>query len=317
MGPRSEAVEEALKTGSQSPETNSLDPHAPLDSSALTRLIRGATAWLERNAATVNQLNVFPVPDGDTGTNMLLTMRAAADGAAKAKSTGTGAVMRAIAQGAVMGARGNSGVILSQIVAGFARGMEDSTTVDGPTFARAIMEGSSTAYRAVTRPVEGTILTVAREAGEGAMHVLSSHAAPSCLQVLEAALASAVQAVERTPEQLPVLRQAGVVDAGGEGYRVILEGMALVLRGEPIPASAAEVMHSPMPHAAEHRLSVDTSAIPDEEWGYCTQFVIQGDALDLERIRGEMQEIAASALVVGDEEFVRVHGHTEDPGQLL
>jgi uncharacterized protein len=152
--------------------------------------------------------------------------------------------------------------------------------------------------------------------------------------VLEAALAAAVQAVERTPEQLPVLRQAGVVDAGGEGYRVILEGMALVLKGEPIPASAAEAVHSPMPHASEHRLPVDASAIPDEEWGYCTQFVIKGDSLDLERIRAELQELAASALVVGDEELVRVHGqlaasalvvgdeelvrvhgHTEDPGQ--
>src|SRR5687768_12478187 len=317
MGPRSETPVDAPSETVVAADDHPIDLSAPLDSATLTRLIRGGTSWLERNAAVVNQLNVFPVPDGDTGTNMLLTMRAAADGATKTKAAETGAVMRAIAQGAVMGARGNSGVILSQIVAGLARGLEGTTTVDGPSFARAIMEGSATAYRAVTRPVEGTILTVAREAGEGAMDVLSAHADPSCIEVLEAALASAVQAVERTPEQLPVLRQAGVVDAGGEGYRVILEGMALVLRGEPIPASAAEAVHSPMPHAPEHRMPVDTSAIPDEEWGYCTQFVIKGEALDLERIRTELQDLAASALVVGDEELVRVHGHTEDPGQLL
>ena len=317
MGNRSEPADASSDSGAAVVTESPIDPSAPLDSATLTRLIRGATDWLERNAATVNQLNVFPVPDGDTGTNMLLTMRAAADGAAKAKSASTGDVMRAIAQGAVMGARGNSGVILSQIVAGLARGLEGTTTVDGPALARAIMEGSATAYRAVTRPVEGTILTVAREAGEGAMNAVGAHTSATCTDVLEAALAAAVQAVERTPEQLPVLRQAGVVDAGGEGYRVILEGMTLVLRGEPIPASAADVAHSSMPHAAEHRIPVDASAIPDEEWGYCTQFVIKGDALSVEQIRGELQEIAASALVVGDEELVRIHGHTEDPGQLL
>src|SRR6266542_45571 len=186
-----------------------IDPHR-LDSTALRRMIEGAVHWLDRNAADVNQLNVFPVPDGDTGTNMLLTMRAALDGAAKAKSGAAGDVMGAVAQGAVMGARGNSGVILSQIVAGLARGMGGAESVNGPALARSLMEGASTAYRAVTRPVEGTILTVAREAGEGAMKVLESHAGADCLQVLDAALTSADQAVERTPEQLPILRQAGV-----------------------------------------------------------------------------------------------------------
>jgi dihydroxyacetone kinase-like predicted kinase len=205
MGSRSDTAGDAQVSAVATADDAPIDPSAPLDSALLNRLIRGATAWLERNAATVNQLNVFPVPDGDTGTNMLLTMRAAADGAAKAKSDDTGAVMRAIAQGAVMGARGNSGVILSQIVAGLARGMEGSTTVDGATLARAIAEGSETAYRAVTRPVEGTILTVARAAGEGAARFAGAHAGPQCIQVLEAALSAAARAVERTPEQLPVL----------------------------------------------------------------------------------------------------------------
>ncbi|HEU5316906.1 MAG TPA: DAK2 domain-containing protein, partial [Chloroflexota bacterium] len=300
-----------------------IDPRV-LTSGALQRLIRGATDWLDRNAGPVNQLNVFPVPDGDTGTNMLLTMRAAVDGAAKARSDSAGDVMRAIAQGAVMGARGNSGVILSQIIAGLARGMEGAAEVDGATLARSLMEGATTAYRAVTRPVEGTILTVAREAGEGAMDVVETHAAPTCSQVLEAALRAASQAVDRTPEQLPILRQAGVVDAGGEGYRVVLEGMAFVLRGEPVPTGLSEGgpthHHALAPAAVEHReagQAIDASALRAEEWGYCTQFVIHGDALELERIRAELQDLAASALVVGDADFVRVHGHTEDPGQLL
>jgi DAK2 domain fusion protein YloV len=311
--------EQALSPGTDTPaDQTHIDLHA-LDSAALRRLIKGATDWLDRNAAAVNQLNVFPVPDGDTGTNMLLTMRAAVEGAAKAKSEAAGDVMRAIAQGAVMGARGNSGVILSQIVAGLARGMEGSETVDGAGLARALMEGATTAYRAVTRPVEGTILTVAREAGEGAMDVLNAHAAPTCLDVLDGALLAADQAVERTPEQLPILRQAGVVDAGGEGYRVLLEGMAFVLRGQPIPQSAADSPHAThvASLAAANHGAADLDAIPAEEWGYCTQFVIHGSALEVEHIRGELQELAASALVVGDSDFVRVHGHTEDPGQLL
>src|SRR6266542_2096675 len=174
-----------------------------LDSTALRRMIEGAVHWLDRNAADVNQLNVFPVPDGDTGTNMLLTMRAALDGAAKAKSGAAGDVMRAVAQGAVMGARGNSGVILSQIVAGLARGMEGAESVDGPALARSLMEGATTAYRAVTRPVEGTILTVAREAGEGALKVLDSHAGADCLLDPPAPLDTLPRATERTASVTP------------------------------------------------------------------------------------------------------------------
>jgi uncharacterized protein len=292
----------------------SLDP-AALDGAAVTRLLGGATAWLERSADAVNALNVFPVPDGDTGTNMLLTMRAALEGASRAKTGEAGDVFRAIAQGAVMGARGNSGVILSQVIAGLARGAEGAATLDGARLARAFMEGATTAYRAVTRPVEGTILTVARAAGDGALEVLAYHRSPTGIDVLEAAHVAAQQAVERTPEQLPVLRQAGVVDAGGEGYRLLLEGMLRTLRGEPLDSAAPATIT--LPDTVAHVQSADAAAIPTEEWGYCTQFIIRGPALDVERMREELQELAASALVVGDEELVRVHGHTDDPGQLL
>ncbi|MGH2351602.1 MAG: DAK2 domain-containing protein, partial [Chloroflexota bacterium] len=184
-------------------------PVTPIDGSLLRQLLRSATTWLERNAATVDALNVFPVPDGDTGTNMLLTMRAAVEAAEKAKATGAGQIMKAAAQGAVMGARGNSGVILSQILAGMARGLGEHATCDGTVLAAALAEGATTAYRAVTRPVEGTILTVARAAGDGATAAaaqMTAGGAPSCRHVLERALVAAQEAVERTPEQLPVLR---------------------------------------------------------------------------------------------------------------
>ena len=295
-----------------------LDP-AHLDADRLKRLIKGGTDWLERNAAAVNALNVFPVPDGDTGTNMLLTMRAAVEGGTKNQATDTGAAMHAIAQGAVMGARGNSGVILSQIIAGIARGIEGTATVDGATLASGLQEGAATAYRAVTRPVEGTILTVARAAGDGVLELLRTHAAPSCATVLDAAIEAAQLAVERTPEQLPILRQAGVVDAGGEGYRLILEGMAMVLRGDTFPETPS-ALTQPAGHSQtslQPPVAFDVDAIGTEEWGYCTQFVIKGERLNMLKIRDELQVLAASALVVGDDELVRVHGHTEDPGQLL
>jgi DAK2 domain fusion protein YloV len=296
-------------------------PAEPLDGQAVRALLAAGTAWLERNAGAVNALNVFPVPDGDTGTNMLLTMRAAVDAAGKLKAgdlASAGHVMRAAAQGAVMGARGNSGVILSQIFAGMARALDDSPVCDAPLLARALVEGANSAYRAVTKPVEGTILTVARAAGAGAEHALRTAApAPTCRCILEQALAAAQEAVERTPEQLAILRQAGVVDAGGEGYRVVLEGMVFALRGEPLPEAApAEPAAAPATGVPALR-GADLSAVPVEEWGYCTQFVICGQGLDVSRIREELQQLAASALVVGDDTVVRVHGHTEDPGQLL
>ncbi len=312
MRSRNAVEEHSEGAGPESQAPAAIDARA-LDGASILRLISGATVWLERSTEAVNALNVFPVPDGDTGTNMLLTMRAALEGAAGAASSEAGAVLRAAAQGAVMGARGNSGVILSQIVAGLARGAEGSTALDGPQLARALMEGAAHAYRAVTKPVEGTILTVARAAGAGAMEVLDSHRSPALLDVVEAAHVAAQQAVERTPEQLPVLRQAGVVDAGGEGYRLLLEGMLRTLRGETLAGAAAVTATPPL----SSRGAIDGGTVASEEWGYCTQFVVRGDALDLASMREELQELAASALVVGDQDVVRVHGHTEDPGRLL
>ncbi|HEX2516361.1 MAG TPA: DAK2 domain-containing protein [Chloroflexota bacterium] len=295
-------------------------PGATLGGEDFRRLLQSATTWLERNAAAVDALNVFPVPDGDTGTNMLLTMRAALDGARKVKGSAAGAVLKGAAQGAVMGARGNSGVILSQIVAGIARGTGEHETCDGSLLAAALAEGAATAYRAVSRPVEGTILTVARLAGDGAVAAAGQPPAGvplTCRYVMERAHSAAREAVERTPEQLPVLRQSGVVDAGGEGYRVILEGMALDLAGESLPESPSTTPHTGEGARAEGSVPLVLDAQDGGEWGYCTQFLIHGDALDVMRLREDLQKIAESTLVVGDESFVRVHGHTENPGELL
>lgn len=314
-------------------------PGQAIDGDDFRRLLRSGTIWLERNAAAVDALNVFPVPDGDTGTNMLLTMRAAVEGANKVDGSGAAQAMKGAAQGAVMGARGNSGVILSQIVAGIARGLGDQETCDGFVLAEAFAEGAATAYRAVTRPVEGTILTVARAAGEGAAAAVkgSPDAVPPSIQtVLEGAVSAALDAVQRTPQQLPILRQAGVVDAGGEGYRIILEGMALAVAGTELPDMAATTAPAALVEGTHHAVSgIGTGLALErhaerhaegpaegrrgagEEWGYCTQFIIQARGLNIDDVRREIQDIAESALVVGDEGLVRVHGHTEDPGRLL
>ena len=284
------------------------------------RLLQSATTWLERNAAAVDALNVFPVPDGDTGTNMLLTMRATLDGARKVKGSAAGAVLKGAAQGAVMGARGNSGVILSQIIAGIARGAGEHETCDGSLLAAALAEGAATAYRAVSRPVEGTILTVARLAGDGAVAAAGQPPAGvplTCRYVMERAHSAAREAVERTPEQLPVLRQSGVVDAGGEGYRVILEGMALDLAGESLPESPSTTPHTGEGARAEGSVPLVLDAQDGGEWGYCTQFLIHGDALDVMRLRETSRRSPSRPWWWATSLFVRVHGHTENPGELL
>ncbi len=291
---------------------------AVLDGAILSSLLEAGTLWLERNAAHLNALNVFPVPDGDTGTNMLLTMRSAVQAARQTASTGAGSVMRAAAQGALMGARGNSGVILSQILAGIARELDDQHASDGATLARALAEGAASGYRAVGQPVEGTILTVAREAGAAAVAAASSmrDGRIGCRAVLERAAEAAARAVAQTPQQLPLLRQAGVVDAGGAGYHLLLEGMVYALRGEPLPQLVPETLATS--GAAEAAaVPVLPPAQPSIEWGYCTQFLIRGTGLDLQRVRADIQALAESALVVGDDEAILVHGHTDDPGALL
>jgi DAK2 domain fusion protein YloV len=275
----------------------------------LKQLLHAGTSWLERHAASINALNVFPVPDGDTGTNMLLTMRAALAEVPSAAEDSAASVAHAIAHGALMGARGNSGVILSQLLRGIASGLKDKKQIDGTDFAAALKEGSTTAYKGVIKPVEGTILTVGREAADAAQDAVND-GVRDFTPVMERVVTAARDSVARTPLLLSVLREAGVVDAGGQGLYVILEGGLRYLKGEPMDAD--EVIEA-VPAAV--------AAAPGEEaalqWGYCTEFILQGQNLNLDEIRERIAECGDSALVVGDGQVVKVHVHTHQPGDVI
>lgn len=282
----------------------------------LRQLIREAATRLELARDEVNALNVFPVPDGDTGTNMLLTLQAALTEMDRVSEDDPRQVARAMARGALMGARGNSGVILSQILRGFAKGLEAPGPLGPQRVAQALLEAAQTAYRAVIRPVEGTILSVARAAGKEATKAaaVADHLAP----VFQVAVEAARQALARTPEQLAVLREAGVVDAGGQGYVVILEGFEGLLTGETVTRPAAAP--APTPASFEQSLAelhqrgiVETEV----EHGYCTEFIIRGERVPMDVVRARMEELGDSVLVVGDDQVVKVHVHTEHPGEAL
>jgi len=284
---------------------------ASFSGAELRELFAAATAWLERNVLQVNAVNVFPVPDGDTGTNMYLTMRATMEEAERCEDPAAGAVLAAMSHGALMGARGNSGVILSQIIGGLARGVDGATDVTPKGLAAGLEQASAAAYRAVTKPAEGTILTVIREVSEA---VTAANGNGDLDSLLETAVSAAKSSVEKTPSLLPVLREAGVVDAGGLGLSVLLEGMLHHIRGEPIEttAEAAEPVEQDWLASTGARHQTEGSL-----YGYCTELLIGGRELDLEEIRGRVMGLGDSVIVVGDPQLVRVHVHTDDPGAAL
>ncbi len=285
-----------------------------LSGSQLRESFAAAAAWLERHVEQVNAINVFPVPDGDTGTNMHLTMRSTLEEAERCGEEGVGAILAALSYGALMGARGNSGVILSQIVRGMAQAADGAETLDAEALVLGLEEGSSVAYRAVTKPVEGTILTVMREVAQAARESLSG-GQRDIVELLEVAVAAARDSVARTPTLLPVLADAGVVDAGGQGLCVLLEGMLRGLKGEPLDVAVAAVGE----RVGSDWLAV-TEQIHDVEeslYGYCTEILIGGEALEPDSIRDRMLELGDSVLVVGEDRVVRVHLHTDDPGAVL
>ncbi len=270
--------------------------------------VRAAATWLELQAANVNALNVFPVPDGDTGTNMSMTMRAAAEAAETVAIDEAGAVAEAAARGALMGARGNSGVILSQLLRGFAEasaGRADLTVRDlADGFARA----SDAGYRAVGRPVEGTILTAARRAAVAAAEWAPRAHTPS--KLLEHVLRAVDQAVVETTDQLDVLRNAGVVDAGAQGLRLIVEAFWRTACGKPIEAGeAGSVVASRALVAAQH--------VGEGGLGFCTELLLRDPTEGVAAIRAFMESLGDSVIVVGDESLVRVHVHTLRPGRPL
>ncbi len=278
------------------------------DGRRLLTALDAAAAWLDGHRATVDALNVFPVPDGDTGTNMSMTLNAALREARESGSDRVGKVAERAAYGALMGARGNSGVILSQLLRGFARATHDATALDAATLAEALTAAAETAGRAVMKPVEGTILTVAVAAARTATDSATREDNP--LAVLDATLDEARAAVARTTEQMPLLKQAGVVDAGAQGYMLILEGFARYLHGQSthVEGKAATSDSAPL-----HMAQVEHG----DDYGYCTEFVIAGAGLELAAIRERIAGMGASLLVVGEPTLVRVHVHTEDPGRVL
>ncbi len=284
------------------------------DGQDFRRMIGAGTAWLEYNAAAVNALNVFPVPDGDTGTNMMLTARAAYEEVAGNNSRHAGEIAQRVYRGAQFGSRGNSGVILSQLLRGYASALKDKAEFSGADLSEALRQAAVFAYQGVTKPVEGTILTVAREAGEAA-RLVDGNADP--LAVLECALQAAGEAVEKTPQFLKVLRDAGVVDAGGKGYYVFLEGMTRYLRGEKtfiVPGATAQEETAAAPAFTMDFTRDDEDDLGD--YGYCTEFIVEG-ALNFQQFRADMLRLGTSAVVVGDDEMIKVHIHTLDPGAAL
>jgi len=303
-------------------------------------MFAAATSWLEREVESLNAINVFPVPDGDTGTNMYLTMRSTLEEARARAPARVGDALKAMARGALMGARGNSGVILSQIIRGWAQAVEGLERMDGEAMARALAEGASAAYQGISRPVEGTILTVAREAAEAAQRQ-AARRGQGLVAVLGSAAEAARQAVAETPALLPVLAEAGVVDAGGQGLYIILEGVVRYLQGIPVGArgpaplpkepspplvgvgeqwlAATQAMHQQgelpfVPNPPGPGLPRSGMALP---YGCCTEYLLEGTDLDLEAIRRRMEELGDSVLVVGDDRLARVHVHTRDPGAAI
>lgn len=299
-----------------------------------TAMVLAGADNLRRNVDKVNGLNVFPVPDGDTGTNMNLTLTAGCEELKKKPSSHIGKAADALSKGLLMGARGNSGVILSQLFRGFAKHVHDLENVNAQQFAAALQQGVETAYKAVVKPVEGTILTVSKEA---AKHATQYRRGGDLLDLMQEVLNKANEALARTPEQLAVLKQVGVVDAGGQGLVCVYEGFVTALNGgllqveedyatmdtrldtvSVVPGlNLAKEVHAHLPAQAH-------LATADIEFGYCTEFMltiepgkVTGLAFDEGRFREQLSKLGDSLLVVADDELVKVHIHAEYPGEVM
>jgi uncharacterized protein len=277
------------------------------DREAMQKVVDAALASLEANRARIDDLNVYPVPDGDTGTNLTMTVRAVDEAVDSTSAVNRQSLARDVARGALMGARGNSGVIFSQIVRGAADVLGETVTpvIDADAMARALRGATDAAYRAVRRPVEGTMLSVIRELAEEAEAQAPSH--PALAELLVQLVRRGEEAVARTPEQLQVLKDAGVVDAGGAGLLELMRGVAAVVTGQPIPEA----------QPVEKHLSFDAIHQELSRFTYCTVFLIEGKGLDREALESELEQLGDSLLVVGDETAIKVHVHTDDPGAAL
>jgi len=286
-------------------------------------MIAAGKSRLEQNAEYVNSLNVFPVPDGDTGTNMNLSFTSGADYVKTSDSNHVGEVSKALSKGLLMGARGNSGVILSQLFRGFSKAIENQETLDSENLAEAFQGGVNTAYNAVMKPVEGTILTVARESAQAGKK--KAEESDDIIEVMEAVLQEAQTALDNTPEQLEVLKEVGVVDSGGQGLVFIYQGFLSSLTGEDPVEDDNEVELEDLVRAEHHKTGVhEHMNAEDIEYGYCTEIMVrigEGETVDSEfnydEFRNHLDTLGDSLLVVADDEIIKVHVHTETPGEVM
>lgn len=296
-----------------------------ISASQFQEMVEAGAKRLQVNAEYVNSLNVFPVPDGDTGTNMNLSMTSGATAVVNSASDKVGELANVLAKGLLMGARGNSGVILSQLFRGFSKAILDVDTLNAEDLAKALVHGVETAYKAVMKPVEGTILTVARESAKAGER--KARQTDDVVEVMSAVVKYGKKALDKTPDMLPVLKEVGVVDSGGQGLLFIYEGFLNALNGEfqaddtyePSPAEMDEMVN------AEHHRSVQGQlATEDIKFGYCTEIMVRlGEGptvdsnFDYDTFRNYLDGIGDSLLVVNDDEIVKVHVHTEHPGEVM
>ena len=296
-----------------------------ISASQFQEMVEAGAKRLQVNAEYVNSLNVFPVPDGDTGTNMNLSMTSGATAVVNSASDKVGELANVLAKGLLMGARGNSGVILSQLFRGFSKAILDVDTLNAEDLAKALVHGVETAYKAVMKPVEGTILTVARESAKAGER--KARQTDDVVEVMSAVVKYGKKAFDKTPDMLPVLKEVGVVDSGGQGLLFIYEGFLNALNGEfqaddtyePSPAEMDEMVN------AEHHRSVQGQlATEDIKFGYCTEIMVRlGEGptvdsnFDYDTFRNYLDGIGDSLLVVNDDEIVKVHVHTEHPGEVM
>ena len=284
----------------------------------LAEMIDLGSKNLAKNAEKINSLNVFPVPDGDTGTNMNLSMASGAKETAANVVENIGELGKSFSKGLLMGARGNSGVILSQLFRGMSQHIADKKEIDAKEFAEAIQNGVSIAYKAIIKPVEGTILTVAREAAEAG--VKAAENTKSVVEVMEAIYAEAQASLKRTPDLLPILKEVGVVDSGGQGLVCVYQGFVAALKGEKIEGlEAVETNVVDMQFEDDH--DMDFMSPEDIVYGFCTEFTVRLDKekkeFDEDKFRADMSKFGDSLLVISDSEYVKIHVHTETPGDVF
>lgn len=293
-----------------------LAPGTRLNGDSLRGMITAATTLFKPNVEAINALNVFPVPDGDTGTNMFLTLREVLSSANEVQTVKASDVAEAMSKGALVGARGNSGVILSQFFKGLAIGFENKADFGVEDLTNALCEAKEQAYNAVGNPVEGTLLTVIHDVSDAAQSQLSKGV--GFHELYDVLCEAARKSVASTPQILPVLREAGVVDAGGQGFYILLEGFRRWIQGEDLPN--LEIV-PPRPLGLKEvgsSVSVDFIEATEEEiYGYCIQFIIEGQGLDINIVRSQMNLLAKSAVIIGEDTVIKVHVHADDPGPIL